>query len=427
MRKGTVASAVGLPLTLYVSYDGILEPLGESQVLGYLERLAGGYAITLMTFEKQSDLRDIERVRAFERRLSDRGIQWIPLRYHKRPALVSTAVDVAQGIWQGRRVLSVGVRLVHARGYVAGLVAMVLARLSGAAFIFDMRGFWADEKVDGGHWPSDSRTYAVTKYFERLFFESADAIVSLTHAGVQAFPVLGYNISGDTAVEVIPTCADMERFSPGPKDARLMATLGLADHPVIGVVGTISNWYLRQPMLETLAYLARAIAGAKVLFVTREDPERLAADARAAGMPAGSIVVTSADYSAMPDYMRLMDVGLFFIKVCFSKKGSCATKLGEFLAAGVPVVINDGIGDSGRVVGEAGAGVVLPAGSVDAMRQCLPALRLLLGDSRTAGRCRDTARVHFDVEEGSRKYARLYERVLQARAASLRCAEGEAT
>ncbi len=61
----------------------------------------------------------------------------------------------------------------------------------------------------------------------------------------------------------------------------------------------------------------------------------------------------------MPEYLRLMDLGLFFIKVCFSKKGASATKMGEFLATGIPVVINDGVGDSGRIVREHRAGVVL--------------------------------------------------------------------
>ena len=37
--------------TLYISYDGVLEPLGESQVVTYLERLSARYDITLVSFE----------------------------------------------------------------------------------------------------------------------------------------------------------------------------------------------------------------------------------------------------------------------------------------------------------------------------------------------------------------------------------------
>jgi glycosyltransferase involved in cell wall biosynthesis len=413
---------------LYVSYDGMLEPLGESQVLGYLERLAAGRPIALLSFEKAADRRDAAREEAMRRRLDARGIDWIALRYHKSPAVVSTAWDIVNGILRGRRAIAArgGVGLIHARGYVASLIAMALARLSGAAFVFDMRGFWADEKVDGGHWAPGSRIYAITKHFERRFFESADAIVSLTRAGVAAFPGLGYRVPDRTPIEVIPTCTDLDRFRPGPADDALRARLGLTGHVVIGVSGTITNWYLRQPMLECLAFLVRHLDTAKVLVVTREDAERLREDAIAAGIPADRLVITSAPYARMPEYMRLMHLGLFFIKVCFSKTGSCATKLAEFLATGVPVIINDGIGDSGRIVADQRAGIVLSEPSVRALEQRMGELRALLADPDTPARCRDAARAHFDVVEGSRAYERLYERVLAARATGARHAEARA-
>ena len=42
----------------YISYTGILEPLGESQVLSYLEKLTKDYSckIILVTFEKKKYL-----------------------------------------------------------------------------------------------------------------------------------------------------------------------------------------------------------------------------------------------------------------------------------------------------------------------------------------------------------------------------------
>lgn len=413
---------------LYVSYDGMLEPLGESQVLGYLERLVATRPVALLSFEKPADLGDGARVAAMRQRLEARGIDWIPLQYHKSPAIASTAWDIVNGIHRGRRAIAArgGVGLIHARGYVASLIAMALARLSGAAFVFDMRGFWADEKVDGGHWTPGSRIYAVTKYFERRFFETADAIVSLTRAGVASFPTLGYRIPDRTPIEVIPTCTDLDRFRPGPADETLRARLGLTGHLVIGVSGTITNWYLRRPMLECLAFLIQRLETAKVLFVTREDAERLRADAIQAGIPPERFVITAAPYSEMPAYMRLMDLGLFFIKVCFSKRGSCATKLAEFLATGVPVLINDGIGDSGRIVADHRAGVVLSDASVEALEQRMDDVRAILADGEAPRRCRDAARAHFDVVEGSRAYERLYERVLEQRATSAQHAEARA-
>ena len=61
---------------LYITYDGILEPLGQSQVLNYLEKLSEDHEITLMSFEKKQDTND--------RRLILKLIQeFIYLRYQR--------------------------------------------------------------------------------------------------------------------------------------------------------------------------------------------------------------------------------------------------------------------------------------------------------------------------------------------------------
>ena len=112
---------------LYLSYDGILEPLGESQVLNYLERLSASYDITLISFEKRSDICEGRRLLKFKARLEKIGIDWHPLRYHKSPPILSTAYDVFRAwwyAWRWQRRHQSGIA--HARGYVAGLVALII-------------------------------------------------------------------------------------------------------------------------------------------------------------------------------------------------------------------------------------------------------------------------------------------------------------
>jgi glycosyltransferase involved in cell wall biosynthesis len=401
---------------LYVTYDGLLEPLGESQVLGYVERLARSYPMALLSFEKPADLADRARVAQMEARLAACGVRWIRRRYHKAPMIPATGYDVARGVVAGLAAAAGGqVGLVHVRGYVPGAIGLPVARATGRAFLFDMRGFWPEEKVDAGHWTRGGAAYRLAKRWERRFFERADAIVSLTEAGVKRFPELGYRLRPDVLVDVIPTCADLARFAPGPRDRALAARLGLEGRRVIGCVGTLSNWYLREPTLRYLAELARALPDAVVLFVTREDHAALRADAGQAGLAASRAVFARAEFSEMPAYLRLLDVAVFFIKVCFSKTASAPTRLAELLGAGVPVVINDGIGDSGAIVRDHEVGVVLPQLDAASVAASLSAVRRLLDDPDTHARCVATARRYFDVEEGTARYVRLYDRLLRGR------------
>src|SRR3954468_4123815 len=114
---------------LYISYDGVLEPLGESQGGGYLERLSDRADISLLSFEKPDDWADRARMDAMRTRLSRAGIAWMPRRYHKRPPVLSTLRDIAAGCVIARRwAMQSRGGIVHARGYVPALIALFAKR-----------------------------------------------------------------------------------------------------------------------------------------------------------------------------------------------------------------------------------------------------------------------------------------------------------
>lgn len=402
------------PAVLYVSYDGALEPLGESQVVSYLERLAADYAITLISFEKPSDAADKARMRAMRTRLNASGIEWVPMRYHKRPPVISTVLDALGGIVQARRAARArSIRIIHARSYVPSLIALGARSASRAAFLFDVRGLWVDEKVEAGHWPKGGLVYRAGKWWERRFYAAADAIVSLTENGVRAIADLGVTVAPGVPLEVIPTCADLQRFSPGPKDPQLLAQLGLTGAPVIGCVGTMGNWYLRQEMIDCLATFAKSWPELRILIVTRDDRDVLRADLERAGVPGDRLVLVSAHFEEMPRYIRLFDAGLFFIRASFSKRGSAATKLAEFLGCGVPVVINDGVGDSGAIVRDRRLGVVLSSVDPAACAAALEEVRAAMADPAMPDRCREAAMDLFDLDAGVERYRGLYRRLLR--------------
>lgn len=394
---------------LHITYDGLLEPLGASQVLTYVERLANEHAVTVLSFEKPGDIDDGVRRDALRRRLEAHGVEWRALVYHKRPAVLSTAWDIARGVRMAHRIAGTAPpHIVHARSYVPAVMALEVCRRTGAKFLFDMRGLWVDEKVEARSWRQGSPLYRVGKWFERRFLARADAVVSLTHEGVRVLPQLGLRPERGIPVEVIPTCVDVRRFEPGPKDPDRLAALGLSGRHIVGSIGTLSNRYLREETLQYLAYLTRALDGLQVLLVTRDDHAQLRRDALAAGLGPDRLVLTAADVADMPALVRLLDVAVFFMKPVFAQKGSAATKMAEFLACGVPVVVNDGVADSSAIVRAERIGIVMPDTSRASFDASLPAVRLLLGDREVKARCRDAALRLFDADRGAARYADLY-------------------
>src|SRR3989344_5836191 len=153
---------------LYISYDGLMEPLGQSQIWQYLRLLAKDHPITLLTYEKKQDWQDAVARENLKSEVRRAGVKWIPLRYHKRPTVPATAYDLWVGlVVSSYLVASRRIQIVHARSYVPSLLALALKKSFGVMFLFDMRGLWADERLDAGLWRGGSLLYRLAKYFEK--------------------------------------------------------------------------------------------------------------------------------------------------------------------------------------------------------------------------------------------------------------------
>src|SRR6185295_15294354 len=151
---------------LYLSYDGMTDPLGQSQVIPYLEGLTRiGYQITLMSFEKKEKLTKLgTHIKSI---LDKSGIKWEPLIFTKRPPIISKMYDV----WKLKNKVKELYRrdrfdMVHCRSYVSADAALHLKRKFNVPFLFDMRGFWVDERVDNGQWNLSKPLY---KYIYRSY------------------------------------------------------------------------------------------------------------------------------------------------------------------------------------------------------------------------------------------------------------------
>jgi glycosyltransferase involved in cell wall biosynthesis len=364
--------------------------LGRSQVLAYLFRLAARYDITLFSFEKP----DADAA-ALERELQDHGIQWQPLRYHKRPPVLATLLDAIVG-WRAMLTVARTARpdIVHVRSYVPALIALWARPWTTGALLFDMRGFWADERLEGGIWRSDRLVYRalykLAKRCESWFFARAQVVVTLTHASVPHIRELAARL--DLAIEVIPTCVDLGRFAPMPPSPT---------GPRLTWCGSIGTWY-RFDLVPALA----ASVGLPLQVLTRQTD---LAHRLLNGMDAS---VRSLAPEEVPGALCSGDVGLSLCVSSFSKIASAPTRFAEYLAAGMPVVTTTGVGDVAAIVEQYEVGVVLRGEDDEAMRDAAARLRLLLQDDALTARCRMVARQLFDVDSGSRSYAEIYDRLL---------------
>jgi glycosyltransferase involved in cell wall biosynthesis len=402
---------------LYISYDGMTDPLGQSQVLPYLIGLTRyGYEFTILSFEKKD--RWAANHSVIEKITNDNGIKWEPLSFTRKPPLVAKFYDMVR---MRRKAFSLYRKnrydMVHCRSYPGADVGLSLKKKFGVKFFFDMRGFWADEKKDGGAWnvknPLFRSIYNYYKKKEKQYLQNADYIISLTEAGkreIQKWPSYEQRVP----IGVVPCCADMQHFTltSDSMKARSRELLGLSnDAFVLSYLGSVGAWYMLDEMLKLFAMMKAKFPGAKFLFITHSDPAIILDRLTSFGINASDTRIVQANRKQVPEFVKASDISVSFIKPVYSKLSSSPTKLGELLAMGIPVITNSGVGDVKEIVDSAGGGYVLDGFSDTELRAAIDAIPELI--KREPAVIRERAQPFFDLETGIMRYKNFYEYALK--------------
>lgn len=378
---------------IYVTHNGIGTALVRSQVLPYLRLLSlRGHEIDLVTFERGDPYPDGEFPR-------DR---WHPLRPRGGRRLFAKLLDITLGVWvvgllaRRRRAAAL-----HARSYVPAAICSVVAQLFRLPYIFDMRGFMGEEYVDAGIWHRGDVRHRALRFAERHILRSAARIVVLTHAAARRLrtdPLYRAEVRS-REVAVIPCAVDLERFQPN--DLR---------YPVPTVVysGSLGMWYMLDEMLRVYAHAREIESCLRFVFLNRNEHALIRAAWSAARLPPDAIEVRACDFGQVPRELARCHVAIALLQQVPSKIGSSPIKIGEYLACGLPVVVNQGLGDSDDQIRNARAGHVVPSYDERSLTVAGAALVGLIRDKDVRSRARALAESIFDVGAGAEAYDRVY-------------------
>jgi glycosyltransferase involved in cell wall biosynthesis len=407
---------------MFISYNGMLDPLGQTQVLPYLRQLAKrGVCFTLLSFERERAFtpEGAAKCEELRRELATQGIEWRWLRYHQRPSVPATMYDVLAGIRKASALVRQNkIEMVHARGHIPATIALALKRRFGIKMIFDLRGLMAEEYVDAEHWREGSLPYRLTKSTERKILAATDAIVTLTE---RIWPIIREweGLRGRSLHhEVIPCCVDLARFQFSDEErARRRKELGLGDQFTIVYSGSLDGWYLTEKMADFFTSFVKRNPKAHLLWLTTGNHDRVRELMSSRGVGAEHYSVRSVAAADVPSYLSAADAGLAFIKRCVSKLASSPTKNGEYLACGLPLILNAGIGDSDALIDQWSAGVLIEEFTKTEYASAGEHIEAMVAAPGARDKARRIAEQVFHLENvAGERYAALYQRVLNSAA-----------
>lgn len=404
---------------LFISYDGMTDPLGQSQVIPYLSNLTKfGYTFTILSCDKPGKYTANKAY--VEQLIAPFNIKWVSVPYHKNPPILSSIYDFYALKKAAKKLQAIHhFDMVHTRPGLPTLVALYLKKTFGIKFLNDIRGFWADERVDGGMWnlqnPVFKKVYRFFKKHENDCLLNADYVTCLTHAAQKEIHTWKNIPNQPIPIEVIPCSVDMELFNSDnidePLKEKYKEELKINNEDfIISYLGSIGGWYLTDEMMRFCKMLSDKIPLAKFLFISPNGHEMIAAAAAKYGLAADKLIVKQAKRHEVPVLLSFSAYSLFFIKPCYSKISSSPTKHGEIMAMGIPVITNSGVGDVAEIVTKYNAGYILNDFTENAFSNVIE--KIIGGDTFDKNKIRNGAREFYALENAVERYRKVYGKIL---------------
>ncbi len=401
---------------LYITYDGLLDPLGASQILPYVKIISqsqGG--VVILSFEKPERLASSAVQKAQE--VSKSHIVWKPLRFTTGLGPFGKVWDLAKMyFWGVLLALRYRVKVVHARGHLAAQIGLFVKRLFGTRLLFDFRGLWVDERVDKGGWDLSRflhrLQYRHYKRVERQLLRHADQVVVLTNKVVDE--VVRLAAIPPDKITVIPCCADYEHFPFATRSRQISARTVIEipdDSLVLGYLGSVGRMYMLNRFFRLFELAAEHRKDCHALIITQDERElRVIMDSCLPRALHGRVYVKSANRGEVPDLIPAMDVLVSFIQSSYARMAASPTKMAECFAEGIPIIGNDGVGDVARQIEQMGAGIIVDPGSDVDLRGAVEQLETLC--SMGGQRLREISRPLLGLEYAERQYLSVYKSLL---------------
>jgi glycosyltransferase involved in cell wall biosynthesis len=275
-----------------------------------------------------------------------------------------------------------------------------------------MRGFYADERVDGRIWNLNNIIYKkIYNYFklkEKEFLQSSGYTISLTETGKKE--IVSWNLPNQSKIKVIPCCTDENLFQK-KNIQNVRNELGFNKNDfIISYIGSIGTWYMLDEMLDFFKCLQIKKPNAKFFFITKDNPQLILEKVKSKEIDISNIKIQASSREMMPSYIGASNFSIFFILPVFSKKASSPTKMGEIMNLGIPIICNSGVGDVDEIMEKSMPELLVK----DLSKKAYERVVNLITNNYTPNTKKiiDTSHNYFSLEKGVEKYKEVYKEIL---------------
>ncbi len=243
--------------------------------------------------------------------------------------------------------LVLGYKLYHCRSYPATSAAIALKHIvPDTSVIFDPRSDFPEENVTSGSWSLNSKNFLYWKSAEKRFLINANAVALIGPTYLEHY----MNNVSSFSYFYVPNNVDFSFFKRN-SSTRVIVRKELAideDEKVYVYLGGMSRsgWHRPDFYVEFYDQLERMGIRFKILFIV---PKFVLNIVKKAFDKRAKIIVVSIDFSDVGKYLSAADYGVMFLH---KSKIAVGTKIGEYLSASLPIIVNNNCIGACRLINE---------------------------------------------------------------------------
>ena len=400
---------------LYITYLGLLEPIPQSQVVPYLLKLSKEMQIFLVSYEKPQLLKESKQeLEKIKRILDKHRIQWYHLKYHKYPKILSSYFDILVGsILVLHLILSKRISIVHARSNIPIAIAYFLRKFLVFKILYDRRGIMGEDHIEHSGWKKEGFLYRFALSFEKKVIRKSDVVVVITDR-MRNVLMHSERIKAESII-TIPCCTDLQHFKPlKEKEIKIPEVQLLKNKFVFIYTGSVGTYNLLSEMFDFLKVAKFYIPNAHLLILTPQMQTALSMLNMQSTIGIQDVTIRKTSQQDMPQYLSLAQAGLIFRQKSATAIAACPTKMGEYLACGLPIIAFSEIGDIQYLIESHHIGVTFKEYNKSQYEQTiLKFIQLLNHKKDLPDKCRKFSENFFSLTRGADLYLKAYDQMLK--------------
>ncbi|MDF7810200.1 glycosyltransferase [Hymenobacter sp. YC55] len=394
---------------LFLSYWGLEDPLTVSTVfphLRLLQQLPEVKHIVLVTIERGPGAnRELHLGSEF----ATNKITLAPLRSRQNQPLLLNKIDdfVRFPNELVNLVQRHTIEVIIGRGAPAGALAYLVWKKTQTPFLVESFEPHADYMLESGVWKAYDPRYLFQRYWEKKQKQLAVGLMPVAENYRRKLIQEGVAARNIVTVPCSVNVADFSYDSSRRQQVR--TRLGIAADAPVGIyVGKFGDIYYDAEAFDLFRDAAAHFGPNFRLIVLTPNPEpEVRAKLAKVGFSTEQVFVTKSPHAEVPDYLSASDFAFATIKPAECRRFCSPIKVGEYWAAGLPVLLTEGVGDDSDIIKQEGGGAIFNLDQPATVPAALQRIAFLLQKPDYRKKIRELAVRHRAVTRAAEAYEQL--------------------